>query len=227
MMMLNPRQDPKGSRYVHTQAITPTSPPVIVAFESSAAHVPLNTGGAGGVSHQLPFLLGFPVRASCLLLPHLPQVSCSLYDRFLFLRRSHQRGMTRTLREHATWAGWEGIAEGHPWLAESSRSRFPKRQTSGTPSSGPFWGDRSHRLIESAVLGSPAGPQYTQKHEPRLPPCARLPAHRARERLPQRVITPISSACACVWQCGRGGTCLSFVPKLFIAFVLRLSFRAK
>lgn len=140
MMMLNPRQDPKGSRYVHTQVITPTSPPVIVAFESSAAHVPLNTGGAGGVGHQLPFLPGFPVRASCLLLPHLPQVSCSLYDRFLFLSRLHQRGMTRTLREHATWAGWEGIAEGHPWLAESSRSRFPKRQMSGTPSSGPFWG---------------------------------------------------------------------------------------
>lgn len=99
LMIWKERPDPKGSRHVHTQVITPPSPPVM-SHSSSGQHVSpqLRWGWAVRQAHlclKLPFAPGFPVRA--LSLPSSPSpglLLSSVCDRFLFLSRLHQSGVT-------------------------------------------------------------------------------------------------------------------------------------
>lgn len=180
----------------------PHTPPVTVTFKFLVAHAsptPHHRWGRGGQSGwcilvtSFPFSLGFHPGLSHFTFLTFPRSPTLFSLWWVPLSRLHRSGMTQALTRRATWASWGGIAERHPWLAESPGSCSRKRRVSEVPvllgwqTPLPHWasglGLPSRTLVYLRTRTLPA----TLRCEEQL----WLSACRAWEGLPQRVIARV------------------------------------
>lgn len=217
-MIWKERQDPKGSRHVHTQVITPTSPPGILTFKSLAAHVPQH--GRGWHISVTSFLLsrGFQPR-----LPHLVSLT--------FARSPTLLSLCQVPLPQWSASEWHDTA---PWgvcplskLGSDSReacmasqvikTTLPKEVGVRDTLLQSLLGQRFCCLIELAVLVYPLGPQSTRGMNLACHPVL-LEAAVTVSTVSLGEVTAESN-CPCVHACdrvrGSARACLSWIPVIY------------